>query len=202
MSLQHVDLLKGCVRLQRQFDWFDKQLTWLQTSHTGWKKCWKRFVLSKWNSEWGWTATAGVTFLTGAVIEQTVSFHLGMDLIFTAMAFVPVFVLLPLERTRLLGPKAQWSWQQKSCAICVLDALMDVFVQRHGALAQPMLEQYKQLKNKGLSTYQAAMISHTLRENFNISKDDAIAYLSATCVEVEEHNETQMRTVSTPLLRL
>lgn len=201
MGPNHVDHLKKCVYLQQQLNYIDQKLTWLHTHHTGWKKYWKQFFLSKWNSQYVLSAVAGALFLTGAIMEKTVSAQPAVSIMLIAMLCVPMFVMLPLERTRLLGPSARWGWKQDTCEIHILEGMMGVFVQRHGPLAQPLWEQFVQLKNNGLSTQQAAMIARTLKHQFDISQSDALAYLSAQTTVEQQTPETHSRS-NLLLLRL
>lgn len=201
-ALKQVDLLKGCVRLQQQLNWFDKKLTWLHTSHTGWKKWYKTYFLSKWNSER--VLMAGLLSLclmapfVGLLPEGIIDV-----LAFGLLCSSQLLMLQAMERARLLGPRAQWSMKSASCEISVLDALMQTFVQRHPDLAPPFVAQLQDLKHKGLTTGQAASIAYILKEHLNISKDDAIVQLvHSTHVDVEVVVDTSTTVKHKPVLRL
>lgn len=174
-ELKQVDLLKGCVRLQQRLDWFDAKLTWLHTSHTGWKKWYKTYFVSKWNSER--VVMAGIFSLVVlcpfvGLVPEFILDALAVGVVLGA----PILTDQAIERTRLLGPH-QWSGKSTSCEIAVLDALMQTFVQRHPDLARPFVAQLQDLKHKGLTTGHAASIAYILKEYLNISKDDAIVQL-------------------------
>jgi len=205
MTFKHIDALRGCVALQRQFDVFERELTWLHTPQTGWKQWLKRYFLSRWNSEPVMGAVVGVWMAMAFVVEPF-SFHTASNLMGVLLGAMPFLTVLPLEKTRLTGAQARWSWKQGTCEPQVLEAMMAVFQQRFPELAQPFVEQLGRLQAKGLTPQQSAAIAHTLKERLRVSKDDAIAYLMTqrgSCVDVcVPVPSPQGQTNQAPFLRL
>lgn len=205
MKFKYIDVLKGCVALQRQLDVMERQLTWFHTTQTGGKQWFKRYFTSRWNSEPVAWAVVGLWMALGAVLSP-LSWHTCANLVFVFMGAAPFLVVLPIEKTCLTGKQARWSLKQKTCEPQVLDAMMAVFQQRFPALAQSFVEQLGRLKSKGLTPQQAAMIARTLQEHLCVSKDDAIACLikqDDSCLDVcAQPSALQTQTTTAPFLRL
>lgn len=207
MKLKQIDALKSCVYLQARMDWVEKRQNWLRTNHTGWKKHFKAFFLSKWNSGRMPFVVSGLAVLGMGLSEMLLSRDLAgiVGLMFYSTIFPAFFIYI--EKALLVGPSGRWGLKPVSCELSVLDTMMAVFEKRYPDLATPFIEQFKRLKDNGLNTYQAARIANILSGYLKISKDDAIVHLlnPTSLVRVEQNensNPTEQQTSNASFLRL
>ena len=207
MKLKQIDALKACVHLQKRMDWVEQRQTWLSTKHTGWKKHFKAFFLSKWNSGLMAFTVSGLTALGMVVSDMFLPHNLAG--IVGLMLYGSMFstFLIYIEKIILVGSSERWGLKPVSCEISVLDTMMAVFEEAHPDLAAPFVEQLKRLKNNDLNIYQAGKIANILSNYLKISKDDAIVHLLNSTpldsVQVREETLSPEKQVSNaPFLRL
>lgn len=207
MKLKQIKALKACVYLQARMDWVEKRQNWLRTDHTGWKRHFKAFFLSKWNAECVMLPAGFLAFVGTMMTELFLPHGLAVSLGFAALTFGLCAAIMPVEKTLALGRRGRWSLKPISCEISVLEAMMAVFQERHPDLAEPFIAQFVRLKNNGLNIYQAGKIASILSHDLKISKDDAIVHLlNLTSVIPVEQNEQSIlmepQVSSAPFLRL
>lgn len=195
--MKKVDILKACISLQHMLDGIDNDQNWLATKFTGLKGMHKKWFFSRWNSEMvsvGLGVSCTLVFL-GLDVLTGMTHSNGLQL-FSLTTMMPAALLLysqNLRRHHMIGSDEQLSSPANKCELHILDAFLHSFEQNNPDIAIGFIKKIEQLKNKGLTPYQAYQIVQILKNELGMTEETVLSdtLLSSHTVNVCPQGEVE-----------
>lgn len=172
--MANVDTLKSCVSLQHILDFIKNEQKWMAADLKGLKALHRRWFLSRWNSEVVSVGLGVGSVLTFFGVDVfTAGMHTNAIELMILTTMIPGFFFLcsqNFKRQHMIGADEQLSSPAPQCGIHVLDAFVQHFVQKHPDISAGFLSQIHDLKEHGLTPFQAYRIVRILQLEFGITE--------------------------------